>query len=202
MLRVFFSSVHLQEIYPLWNWDCNIVPISRARARLLSAKNSPNQALQTSFEMFLLNPTRDSSKTRWSKESNGCSVSHPPWPSVWERGKDLSSENDVVALLHICESEDKCRRWRDLEKDFIKGDRKQRILQGKKKKKGSWCQATISLFFLFVVALFRWLYSGHTCVFLHRNTHVYTVICNAPSPCLSPTIYFGSGGCWNFCSCA
>lgn len=84
-------------------------------------------------------------------------------------------------LLKVIESKESCRE---------------------KKKRGSWCQATISLFFLFVVALFGWLYSGHTRVFLHRNTHVYTVICNAASPCLSPTIYFGSGGCWNFCSCA
>lgn len=87
MLSFFFSSVHLQEVYPFWNWDWNIVSINIACATLLSAKTNPNQALRTSYERFLLNPTRDSSKYRWSKESSGCSVSHPTCTSVWEAGR-------------------------------------------------------------------------------------------------------------------
>lgn len=128
--------------------------------------------------------------------------------------------NVVVALLHICESEDKHRRWRDLEKDIVKGDRKQKSLARNKAVHGVRAVATISLFVIFVFAFLRRLYSGHTCVFPHRTGLWYKVVssrqkqsvsiisislskpevwgqktksamtCNAASHRLSPIIYF------------
>lgn len=125
---VFFSFVHLQEIYPVWKWDWNIVPISIACARLLSAKTGQIKLskphMRGSCWSQLVIP-----QERYDLKSPVNAVSSPSSTLSLGKRAGLPIWNDVVALFRICESEDKCRRWQNLKNDINKSDRKQTVLQ-------------------------------------------------------------------------